>query len=246
MHLENFSEGNSVLHRMDPRLKLLCYSVFAIAVALAQGLRVPFNALMFSLVLLSIARLPLWEVAKRLFVVNLFLVPLWILVPMDSPGSVPVIIGPYRATAEGFSKVLSITLKANSIVLGAIVMLGSSDLFSLTHGMAHLGLPGRLIYLFFIFFRYLTLLHEEYLRLRRAMAARAFRPRTNLHTYRTYAYLVGMLVLRSYERAERVYRAMLARGFRGQFPLYRHFHLSRTDVLIGILILAATAGVYYL
>lgn len=246
MHLEAFSEGDSVFHRMDPRLKVICYGVFAVSVALSDGLRTPGNALIVSAALLVSARLPLTEVFRRLCAVNLLLLPLWVLVPMDSAGSVPVVIGPYRATAEGFSEVLSITMKANAIVISGIVMLGTSDLFSLVHALAHLGLPKRLVYLFFIFFRYLTLLHEEYLRLKRAMQARAFRPGTNIHTYRSYAYLIGMLILRSYDRAERLYRAMLSRGFKGEFPLYRHFHLSGRDIVLSFVLLMATAGVIIL
>ncbi|RME62804.1 MAG: cobalt ECF transporter T component CbiQ [Nitrospirae bacterium] len=246
MHLDVFSEGKSLFHRMDPRSKVLCYGVFAVVVALSDGLRAPGNAFVLAVVMFFLSRVPLGEVLRRLFVVNLLLLPLWVLVPMDTPGSVPVVIGPYRATAEGFSEVLSITLRANAIVLSGIVMLGTSDLFSLVHALAHLGLPRKLVYLFFIFFRYLSLLHEEYLKLKRAMQARAFRPRTSMHTYRAYGYLIGMLVLKSYDRAENLYRAMLSRGFRGEFPLYRHFHLRGRDVVFSLVFLMATAGVVVL
>ena len=65
------------------------------------------------------------------------------------------------------------------------------------------------------------------------MKARCFRPGTNLHTYRTYAYLVAMLLLKSYDRAERVYKAMLCRGFKGQYHVLDHFALAPSDVVIG-------------
>jgi len=245
MHLEVFSEGNSFIHRLDPRTKLLGYIWFALTIALSTGLMLPFKGLLFGLLLLLLSRISIFEVLKRMFMVNIFLVPIWILVPMDAHGKLLFMLGPYRATVEGVYEVISITLKANAIVLGGIVMLGTTDLFALAHAMAHLGMPKRLVYLFFIFFRYLTLLHDEYLRLKRAMVARAFVPKTNLHTYRTFAYLVGMLILRSYERAERLYRAMLARGFRGTFPIYRHFRFTRLD-LAGAGAFIATAFIFYL
>jgi cobalt/nickel transport system permease protein len=54
--------------------------------------------------------------------------------------------------------------------------------------------------------------------LRIAMRVRGFRPGSNRHTWRSLGYLVGMLLVRSLERAERVRAAMLCRGYTGQFP----------------------------
>ena len=71
-----------------------------------------------------------------------------------------------------------------------------------------------------------------------------FRPRIDGHTLRTYGQLVGMLLLRSFDRSERIVAAMKCRGFRGRFYLMDHFAFSRSDlpfcilaaVLLGILI----------
>jgi len=65
-----------------------------------------------------------------------------------------------------------------------------------------------------------------------AMKVRAFKPTTNVHTYRSYAYLIGMLVLKSYEHSEKIYQAMLCRGFKGKFPLLDHFtRLTKKDLI---------------
>jgi len=58
---------------------------------------------------------------------------------------------------------------------------------------------------------------------------RCFRPSTTLHTYRTVAYLIGMLFVRASLRAERVYMAMLCRGFSGRFHSLQEFSFSRKD-----------------
>jgi cobalt/nickel transport system permease protein len=83
--------------------------------------------------------------------------------------------------------------------------------------------PDKLVYMMLITYRYLFLLEQEYQRLIRAMKIRNFRPGTNLHTYRTYAYLVGMLFVRASERARRVHWAMVCRGFSGRFTSLRNF-----------------------
>jgi cobalt/nickel transport system permease protein len=66
------------------------------------------------------------------------------------------------------------------------------------------------------------------------MKVRAFRPRMDRHTYRTYGYLVGMLLVRSLERSERIVAAMKCRGFRGRFYLLEHFAFSRRDAWFAV------------
>jgi cobalt/nickel transport system permease protein len=95
-------------------------------------------------------------------------------------------------------------------------------------------LPKKLLYLTFLSYRYVHVIHYEYVRLRDAMKMRGFRPGTNMHTYRTYGYLIGMLLIRSYERSERIHQAMLCRGFHGRFYLLDHFHIHRKDILFTI------------
>ncbi len=87
------------------------------------------------------------------------------------------------------------------------------------------------------------MLRREYHRLRAAIEVRAFRPGVNMHTYRTYGRLVGMLLVRSLDRSERVVAAMKCRGFHGHFYLLDHFHYSRRDALFAAVAAAILAGI---
>ena len=87
---------------------------------------------------------------------------------------------------------------------------------------------------------------EEYDRLIRAAKIRGFRPGTNIHTYKTYAYLIGMLFVRASDRANRVHQAMKCRGFNGRFytlhafPAHRRnliFSLAMSGVVFGLAVL---------
>jgi cobalt/nickel transport system permease protein len=228
---------------MDARVKLLSLGPFALVLALQEGLRGPGLGLLFSLALVGLARLPAGKVLQRLLVVNFFMALLWLLLPFSYPGRTVLALGPLQASAEGLRYCLGITLKCNAIVLATMALLGTSEAFSLAHALVHLRAPRKLVYMFFFFYRYISVMHQEYLRLRQAMRARGFRARAGrLHTYRALGYLVGMLMLRSYGRSQRIYQAMLARGFRGHFPIIHHFHLHRGDVLFGLL-MGALSGV---
>ena len=94
--------------------------------------------------------------------------------------------------------------------------------------------PDKLTHLLLFTLRYLDMLHHEYVDLLRAMKARAFRPRMNLHTYGSFAYMMAMLLVRSLERSERIMAAMKCRGFRGQFNTFRDFAFQGRDLLFSL------------
>jgi cobalt/nickel transport system permease protein len=240
MHLEEFAEGNSFFHRLDPRVKFITTIPYIFVIAVMQGTNGPFLALMISLLMIAFSRISLRKLIGRLIVVNTFILILWIFLPFSHPGETVFYIGSLKATREGFLYTLSITLKANAIVLATIAILGTSEVFSLAHALVHLKVPNKLIHLFFFFYRYISVLHEEYTRLRNAMLIRCFSPRTNIHTYKTYAYLVGMLIVKSYDRSQKIYNAMLCRGFTGKFPIVRHFEMKRADLSFGFLMALIT------
>ena len=234
MHLEEFARGNSFLHRIDPRVKFITATPYIFLIALITGINGPLIGLLFSIVMVLFADLNIRNLLNRLLGVNAFIFLLWIFLPFSYPGDAIFYIGALKATREGLLYVLSITLKANAIVIATIAILGTSELFSLAHAFVHFKVPKKLIHLFFFFYRYISVLHEEYVRLKRSITIRAFQPRTNMHTYRTYAYLVGMLIVRSYDRSQRIYQAMLCRGFKGKFPIMSHFEAKKGDVLFGL------------
>lgn len=234
MHLEEFAEGKSIFHSLDPRVKFLTLLPYILVVATTHGYFPPLASLIFSSLMVIIAKLNKRQILNRLLVVNTFIALLWIFIPFSYPGEKLFSIGPLKATEAGILYVLSITLKTNAIVLSTIAVLGTSEIFSLAHALVHIKVPDKLIHLFFFFYRYISVLHEEYRKLKNAMVIRSFKPRTNLHTYKSYAYLLGMLLVRSYERSERIYKAMLCRGFTGNFPVMSHFKLRGSDILFGM------------
>lgn len=240
MHLEEFADGDSFLHRADPRVKLLAACPYVLVIALMDGLTGPSVALLASALLTASARLDAKKLLQRLLAVNVFIALLWVFLPFTYPGETLFAIGPLKASREGLLYALSITLKSNAIVLATIAMLGTSGIFSLAHALVHLKVPSKLVHLFFFFYRYISVLHEEYHRLRDAMRIRCFRAGTNTNTYRAFAYLMGMLIVRSYERSQRIYWAMLCRGFKDRFPVMSHFSLKKGDILFGCLMGALT------
>jgi len=243
---EPFAHGTSPLHRLDTRFKIVMAISYAFAVALSNRFPALFLGLAFSFVLFGISRLPLWEVTKRVALVNGFVLFLWFVIPFTYPGEPIFFLGPLTATHQGILISARITIKSNAILLAFIALIATSSVATLGAALSRLGVPQKMVHLLLLNYRYIFVMEEEYHRLIRSAAVRGFQPSTRLHTYRTFAYLVGMLFVRASERAERVYMAMLCRGFSGKFHSLYGFSRSPYDVLwlsctitiiLGILIL---------
>jgi len=240
MTVEPFAAGTSFVHRLDPRVKIVSALCLAMVTAAGNRLGILGLALLVGLVLVSLARLRPLPVAGRLLGVNVFLLLLWCILPFSYPGRPLLTLGPLTASYEGVRYAFTITLKSNAIILAMIALLATTPTFSLVHGLWHMRMPVKLVQLLFFTFRYFHVMHQEYLRLRGAMRVRCFKARTNGHTYRSLAYLVGMLLVRSFDRSERIYQAMLCRGFQGRFWVLNHFTLRAVDlVFLGVMVLVA-------
>jgi cobalt/nickel transport system permease protein len=128
-----------------------------------------------------------------------------------------------------------LTLRSNAIILIMIVLMATTSVTSIVHALTRLRVPDSLVYLFFFTYRYAHEIVREYTRIHNAMKIRCFTPGTNIHTYKSYAYLVGMLFVNSYERGRRIRAAMICRGFTGKFPSFdspriRHYDIAAVAI----------------
>ncbi len=239
---EPFSEGTSLVHRLDPRGKIMVAALFAVMMAVAQTYAATLAGLALAILCLTLARLSLSKVACRLLGVNSFIFFLWLLLPLTYPGEAIWRWGPLEFTRQGLTYTGLITLKSNAIIIALIALIATVPVVTLGQALSRLWFPNKLCHLLLFTYRYIYVLAEEYHRLVQAMKIRGFRPGTNLHTYRSYAYLAAMLLVRSYDRAERVFQAMLCRGFHGTFYSLRVFSWQRRDkIFLAVSLLALTA-----
>lgn len=231
--VEPFAQGDSFIHHIDPRVKIVIAAMFSLVAALSYELTVLLGSAAFSLTLLIAARLPVKKVFWRLILVNGFILVLWLILPFTTPGKTLFTLFGLRATVEGVDSAILITIKSNTIVMICIALLSTCSVFRLVHALHYLHVPDKLVHIFFFSYRYIHVINLEYARLTNAMKVRCFTPGTNLHTYKSFAYLMGMLILRSHERSRRIYEAMICRGFKRRFYVLEHRGLHGSDVLFG-------------
>jgi cobalt/nickel transport system permease protein len=143
-------------------------------------------------------RVPAGYVLRRLLVAEVFIVGL-VLLSLFSPGSRPV--------------VLSAVLKSNLCVLTMVLLTWTTPFERLLMELRRWRLPGALITTMALMYRYVPVLADETKRMERARASRSFSRRHRL-AWRSAGEILGRLFIRSVERAESIYLAMCARGWK--------------------------------
>lgn len=216
--------------RVDPRLRILAAVAASVLIAAVQQFAVLGAAMGVAFFAWTLSGLSLATAMRRLLPLNCVMLLLFALLPLGTRGTPLFECGPLAYSREGLLLAAAIALKGNAILLLLLVLLGTMDASTLGHALNHLRVPDKLTHLLLFTVRYVDVLHRESLRLRAAMRVRGFRPRVSRHTYRSYGHLIGMLLVRSFDRAERVAAAMKCRGFRGHFYLLDHFAMSRADL----------------
>jgi cobalt/nickel transport system permease protein len=232
---ELFAAGNSLLHRMDPRFRVFFASLYSIVIAMSRDFQILTGAIVISSLLVILAQLPAWEILKRLLAVNTFILLLWLILPATFHGAVAFKLGPLTVYSAGITMAAQITLKSNAIVLALIALIATMHFSILGYALNWLRVPDKIVHLLLMTYRYIFLIEQEYQRLIRAARIRGFQAGTNLHTYKTYASVVGMLLVRSSLRADRVYKAMLCRGFRRKFYCLHKFESGRREWVFAII-----------
>jgi cobalt/nickel transport system permease protein len=228
---EPFAVGNSIIYRIDPRIRIAVATVYSVLIALSRNFPALITAVAIALVLMMVARLNAREIIKRVVVVNAFVLILWLVLPLTFQGPVVFTIGPLNVYHPGIIMTAQITLKSNAIMLVLLALIATMPFSTLGAALNRLQVPDKIVQLLLMTYRYVFVIEQEYQRLIPAARIRGFQPKTNLHTYKTYAYIVGMLFVRSALRADRVYNAMLCRGFKRKFYSLHEFSTGKLEWL---------------
>jgi cobalt/nickel transport system permease protein len=248
--LDRYQKGESLIHRLDPRVKVVVTVLFILSnVLLPDGAWLAF-VLAWGLVLLTsaLAGLGLGYAIKRSFVALPFALAA-ITVMFNMPGQ-PLFawqLGPWHlvATDAGVIRFASIVIRTWLSVQMAILLTATTRFPDLLHALHHLRVPALLVAIISFMYRYLFVITDEAMRLMRAREARSARPakyplratggQRSRITWRARVTgnMVGQLFLRSYERSDRVYSAMLARGYSGQFLTINPHVMCASDWMVG-------------
>lgn len=222
--LERWSQGNSPLHRRDPRAKVAALLVFLPALATAH------RALAFTaggmLMLLAgafiWARLPLARALARSALVLPF----------------AIVFALITWAAGDAGRAISLVVKSYLSALAVLLVVSTTPLPVLLRGLELTGTPQFVLLVAQFLYRYLFVIGGEAQQMSRAAAARGASARKLMARstpFRAAAGALAVLFARSYARAEHIHRAMLARGFQGHFQTLQNLRFRRSDAAFALL-----------
>jgi cobalt/nickel transport system permease protein len=248
--LDRYHHGTGLIHRLDPRLKLLATLAFILVASSTPPHAWPAFALLAALALLAIlaSQIPPLEVLKRSLIALPFAGMIALSLPFTRGGQPLWTWRPFglelTVTDEGLILCAAVLAKAWLSVLVAALLLASTPLFDLLQAMRALHVPAVLTSTMSFMVRYLFVLGEEAGRLQTARAARSAGPGGSL-AWRTQVLggMIGSLFIRSYERSERIYTAMLSRGFTGEIHSLARLAWQRRDSWAGLAWTAALLAI---
>lgn len=255
MHFDAFDryhDNDSFIHRLDPRIKVAVTVAFILSNALLpDGAWIAFGlSWLFLLLANLLSNLGIAFTLKRSFVALPFaLVAVTVLFsPVGRPLSTfHFLFWDLTITNIGLLRFVTILVRSWLSVQIAVLLVATARFPDIIHALEHLRVPAVLTTIIAFLYRYLFVLGDEVFRLMRARESRSAAlalpgqrvGRSAAWRARIAGHMAGQLFLRSYERSDRVYNAMLARGYAGHLQTTNPHELRRRDFMTAALALLA-------
>lgn len=243
MHFDAFDryrEKESFIHRLDPRVKVVVAVVFIVSNALLPdgAWAAFFCAWLFLLACNWLSQMGLGYTLKRSIIALPFaLIAATVLfsIPGKPLFTFPFFLWDLTITDNGLLRFVSILIRSWLSVQMAILLVAVTRFPDLVHALEHLHVPAVLTTIIAFLYRYLFVLTDEAARLLRARESRsgaAAGSRSGgsvLWRANVAGNMAGQLFLRSYERSDRIYNAMAARGYAGRLYTLNPHEMKSSD-----------------
>lgn len=243
LSLDLYANLDSPIHRWHPRMKMAGLMALVLAFSAVQDLRLIPCMLFLTALLYTLSKLPARFLTERLRYPGVFLLIVAVLLPFFTGETVLLDLGPVHVTQEGTLALVRIASKFLAILTTGLVLFGTSPFLVNIKALRGLGVPAILADMALLAYRYLFEIGSDLTTMQRAARLRGLKSsRLHLRALQTLASLVGSLLVRSYEQAERIYKAMRLRGYGrgGQNPQTEGAQLQ--DGLYLALALTVAAG----
>ena len=247
--LDHFAARPGRVHRLDPAAKLVAaMAVILATVLVGRDHFLPLVPLAAALAAYhALGRIPLGYAAKRLLIVSPLAVAVAILFPFLEPGSA---VGSFsvggwviQVTDAGCVRAANLLAKFLLSAWAALLLVSTTRFQDLLQAFQRLRVPRLLVTQLAFMYRYLWVLSDEMMRLGMARAARDGGAGPWRLRFHSRTGLVGVLFLRTYDRAERIYWAMAARGFDGTVRSAATAPMRLADWLFAAAVVAGAAAI---
>lgn len=198
--IDTYADLNTPLHKLNAKVKVIFLFIFLlliifspiryIALFLLYGLAV--------IVLIYLSKVPISFIFKRVIEIAPFI----IIISVSS-----------LFKKQGYILFLNCLTKAILAIVLILIVSSTTKFNHLLEALRQLKIPQLFIHLLSFMYRYSFLLEDQFLRASRAYESRNINNKNNFKKVKILSNILGTIFIRTYERAERLYLAMCARGY---------------------------------
>ncbi|HDD36581.1 MAG: cobalt ECF transporter T component CbiQ [Archaeoglobaceae archaeon] len=234
--IDRYADLDSILHKFDPRAKIVSFLTLIFSIVLIPDLKVALMAFTFSVFILALSKLPLSFVFKYLKWVTMFVLSIFTILALTFPGEKTSFYF-ISLSKDGIYSGALISIRAIAATMLVFPMIGTMRFDETIKALYMLRIPNSLVQMLMFTYRYIFVFADEFHRMLTAMESKGFKLKTNLYSFAVIGRAIGMLFVKSYERAERVYQAMLSRGYTGNPKTIADFKMDAKDFFLATLII---------
>lgn len=225
--IDKYSDLKSPMHELDPRAKIVVFLIFIIALVLTPPSHLFQFAGFFAMITVVgvLSKVPASYVMKRSLLVLPFVIFVALTIPFQS-------LNPHK-------QYFVVVFLKSWMSASALILLSATTPFpDLLKGLEALKVPKLIVTLLSFMYRYIFVLTDEAMRMEAARNSRYFGGHY-IRQVKVYFGMIGSLFINTFERAERVYQCMAARGFTGEIKSVNRFELSEYDIIFALFFIAS-------
>jgi cobalt/nickel transport system permease protein len=218
--IDQYAKG-STLGQFDPRIKIASTIALVVAIAFLKGLEPLLICLAFLLFLIALSKVPIAHFGRN-FALALPFILFPALVLYFTSGPLPAV---------------AMALRISSSVIALLLLVTTTPFFDLLKGLRWFRIPHLISSMLLFTYRFIFVLLDETRRMKLARKARGFTGRGNLFSkdvFQTISFTAGMVLVRSNNRAGRIYDALLSRGFTGEVHTLHNPKVRKRDAAYAI------------
>ncbi|MFH1073890.1 MAG: cobalt ECF transporter T component CbiQ [Candidatus Firestonebacteria bacterium] len=230
-YIDRYSELDSRIHKLDPRIKTIAFFLYVIFVITAPAGDYLAYALFFLLIFFAafLSKVPLLYLLNRSLAIIPFAFLVAIFIPFSSPADY-LVAGHIKVNNRGFELFVNMVIKSWLSIIALTVLSCTTAFSAFLKGLNAMRFPKIIVLMLSFMYRYIFVLLEEVIRIN---TARKSRPSGGsfARQVRTLGNVIGLLFIRTYERGERIYQSMLSRGFNGEINILNKLKIETPDCI---------------
>lgn len=218
------------IHRWEPRTKLVTGIIMTFLLVSLRTPRLLIYLYLGMTGLLTSMGFSVKILVKRTIYVFPFLI--FMAIPLLVGGGIP-------PSDERVTLVLLLTFKSLTSLYIMFMIFSSQPIIELLNGLAYMKLPKLFISIVFLSWRYVFLLGEKLSNMYKALIARLFKPNVRKSSLKIYGQVMGGMLIKSIDTSDKVYRAMVSRGFDGTIPTSQPKEIKSMDIVKSVLMISS-------